>query len=82
MIIDQSQPEPSAIILEETVLEEGFKHTERDINIDDIEDTEVDEYLAKIRNFDADLIMIFICLPTKEPYSLALLVALSAFKAM
>jgi len=54
MIIDQSQPEPSAIILEETVLEEGFKHTERDINIDDIEDTEVDEYLAKIRNFDAD----------------------------
>jgi hypothetical protein len=54
MIIDQRPPEPQAIILEETVLEEGFKHTERDVDLDDLEDTEVDEYLAKIRNFDAD----------------------------
>ena len=54
MIIDQRPPEPQAIILEETVLEEGFKHTERDIDLNDLEDTEVDEYLAKIRNFDAD----------------------------
>lgn len=54
MIIDQSQPEPEAVILEETLLEEGFKHTERDIDLNDLEDTEIDEYLAKIRNFDAD----------------------------
>lgn len=54
MIIDQSQPEPEAIILEETVLEEGLKHTERDVDLNDLEDTEIDEYLAKIRNFDAD----------------------------
>lgn len=54
MIIDQSPPEPEAIISEATVLEEGFKHTERDVDLNDLEDTEVDEYLAKIRNFDAD----------------------------
>ena len=54
MIIDQSPPEPQAIILEETVLGDGFKHTERDVDLNDLEETEVDEYLAKIRNFDAD----------------------------
>jgi len=54
LIIDRSPPEPEVIILEETVLEEGFKHTERDIDLNDLEDSEVDEYLAKIRNFDAD----------------------------
>lgn len=54
LIIDQSPPEPAAIILEETVLEEGFKHTERDVDLNDLEDKEIDEYLAKIRNFDAN----------------------------
>jgi hypothetical protein len=54
LIIDQSPPEPAAIILEETVLEEGFKHTERDVDLNDLEENEIDEYLAKIRNFDAD----------------------------
>jgi D-alanyl-D-alanine carboxypeptidase len=54
LIIDQTPPEPAAIILEETVLEEGFKHTERDVDLNDLEDKEIDEYLAKIRNFDAD----------------------------
>jgi len=54
LIIDQSPPEPAAIILEETLLEEGFKHTERDVDLNDLEDKEIDEYLAKIRNFDAN----------------------------
>lgn len=54
LIIDQSPPEPAAIILEETVLEKGFKHTERDVDLNDLEDKEIDEYLAKIRNFDAN----------------------------
>tara|TARA_R110000824_G_scaffold288508_2_gene476638 strand:- start:220633 stop:221640 length:1008 start_codon:yes stop_codon:yes gene_type:complete len=54
LIIDQSPPDPGAIILEETVLEDGFKHTERDIDLNDLDDGEVDEYLSKIRNFDAD----------------------------
>ena len=54
LIIDQSPPELAAIILEETVLEKGFKHTERDVDLNDLEDKEIDEYLAKIRNFDAN----------------------------
>ena len=54
LIIDQNLPGPEVIILEETVLEEGFKHTERDVDLNDLEDAEVDEYLAKIRNFDAN----------------------------
>jgi len=43
LIIDQRPPDLESIILEETVLEEGFKHTERDIDLNDLEDTEVDE---------------------------------------
>ncbi|MAY01458.1 MAG: hypothetical protein CMQ38_00595 [Gammaproteobacteria bacterium] len=52
--IDQSPPEPEALILEETAMEEGFKHTERDLDLNDLSENEVDDYLAKIRNFDAD----------------------------
>lgn len=48
LIIDQSPPELAAIILEENVLEKGFKHTERDVDLNDLEDKEIDEYLAKI----------------------------------
>lgn len=54
LIIDQQPPEPAVILLEETVMEDGFKHTERDIDLNDLNEGEVDDYLTKIRNFDAD----------------------------
>ncbi len=50
----RAPPEPEAIITEATVLEDGFKHTERDVDLNDLEDKEIGDYLSKIRNFDAD----------------------------
>lgn len=56
LIIDQAEPEPQLLVLEDTVMEDGFKHTERDLDLNDLADEEVDDYLTKIRNFDADFL--------------------------
>lgn len=56
LIIDQAPPEPEIIVFEEAVMEDGFKHTERDLDLNDLADDEVDDYLIKIRNFDADFL--------------------------
>ncbi|MDC0598791.1 M15 family metallopeptidase [Gammaproteobacteria bacterium] len=53
-------PESSAIeqlLSEENDLKPGFKHSERTLDaavLDEMEDAQVDSYLSKIRNFDAD----------------------------
>lgn len=43
-------------MFEEAMMEDGFKHTERDLDLHDLNDEEVDDYLIKIRNFDADFL--------------------------
>jgi len=45
------------VVAPENDLQAGFKHTEREVNLEEIEkmeDDEVDTYLQKIRNFDGD----------------------------
>jgi zinc D-Ala-D-Ala carboxypeptidase len=46
--------DPELIILEEKDLDPGFKHTERELDVSVLEEIQVDDYLDKIRNFDAD----------------------------
>jgi len=74
LIIDQTPPEPELIVLEQTVLEDGFKHAERDLDLNDLADEEVDDYLHKIRNFDADFFT-DIFLPDSKRFLLASTVA-------
>lgn len=47
-------PEDDNSLLDEKDLKPGFKHTERLIDISELDDEDVDSYLEKIRNFNSD----------------------------
>lgn len=59
-LVAESLPPPEEgimVVAPENDLQEGFKHTERRVDvekIDNLEENEVDIYLEKIRNFDGD----------------------------
>ncbi len=69
LIVEPYQNE--IVLVEENIFEDGFQHSERAPDISMLDDEEVDDYLYRIRNFDADFPTDIILPEAKRPLLLS-----------